>query len=147
PPAARTAGHRCEGRGGGGDGAHARAPEAPLRATGACRRGEAVDASELARLHQAVRSPWWQWHNWFEFCLVAGAYGRAGMPDRGLATLRQIPEQAAESVYEPEIHRCRGRCFSPKAMLTRPRQRSVSAAPSTWPGAAVIARSSYEPRR
>jgi class 3 adenylate cyclase/tetratricopeptide (TPR) repeat protein len=69
---------------------------------------EAVDEPELTRLHQAVRSPWWQWNHSFGFCLLAEAYGRAGMPDRGLATLMEIPKDALETVSGPEIHRWRG---------------------------------------
>jgi ATP/maltotriose-dependent transcriptional regulator MalT len=71
-------------------------------------RDDAVDESELARLHQAARSPWWQWNHSFGFCLLAEAYARVGMPDTGLATLAEIPEDALETVSGPEIHICRG---------------------------------------
>jgi class 3 adenylate cyclase/tetratricopeptide (TPR) repeat protein len=68
----------------------------------------ALEESELARLHQAARPPWWLWTSTFTFCLLAEAYARAGLPDRGLAVLAEIPEQALEAVYAPEVHRCRG---------------------------------------
>jgi class 3 adenylate cyclase/tetratricopeptide (TPR) repeat protein len=68
----------------------------------------ALEESELARLHQAARSPWWLWFHSFVFCLLAEAYARAGRPDRGLAALAEIPAQALEIVYASEIHRWRG---------------------------------------
>jgi tetratricopeptide (TPR) repeat protein len=68
----------------------------------------ALEESELARLHQRARPPWWLWFNSFVFCLIAEAYARAGMPDGGLAALAEIPEQALETVYAPEVHRWRG---------------------------------------
>jgi tetratricopeptide (TPR) repeat protein len=64
--------------------------------------------SELARLHQAARPSWWGWSSSFTFCLLAEAYARAGMPDRGLAVLAEIPEHSIETVYSSEIYRCRG---------------------------------------
>jgi adenylate cyclase len=71
-------------------------------------REDAVDESELAGLHQAGRTPWWRWDHSFGFCLLAEAYARSGMPDKGLATLTEIPEDALETVSGPEIHRSRG---------------------------------------
>jgi len=71
-------------------------------------REGALEESELARLHQAARPPWWLWLNTFAFCLLAEAYASAGLPDRGLAVLAEIPEQALEMVYAPEVHRCGG---------------------------------------
>ena len=68
----------------------------------------ALEESELARLHQTARPPWWLWFSSFTFCLLAEAYARAGMPDRGLAALAEIPEQALENVYAPEVDRWRG---------------------------------------
>jgi class 3 adenylate cyclase/tetratricopeptide (TPR) repeat protein len=68
----------------------------------------ALEESELARLHETARSPWWLWFNSFFFCLLAEAYARAGMPDGGLAALAEIPEQALEIVYASEVHRWRG---------------------------------------
>ena len=44
----------------------------------------------------------------FAFCLLAEAYARAGLPDRGLAVLAEIPEQSLEIVYSSEVYRCRG---------------------------------------
>ena len=70
-------------------------------------REEAPDETELARLHQTARPPWWQWNDSFGFCLLAEAYARAGM-HRGLAVMAEIPEQALETVYAAEIHRWRG---------------------------------------
>jgi predicted ATPase len=67
-----------------------------------------LEESELARLHQRARPPWWLWFNSFIFCLLAEAYARAGMPDRGLAALAELPEHSRETVYSSEIHRCRG---------------------------------------
>jgi len=64
--------------------------------------------SELTRLHQAARPLWWGWNSSFIFCLLAEAYASAGMPDKGLAALAEIPEQALQTVYAPEIRRCRG---------------------------------------
>jgi len=64
--------------------------------------------SELARLHQTARPAWWLWTHTFVFCLLAEAYARAGLPDRGLAVIAEIPKQALEAVYAPEVHRCRG---------------------------------------
>jgi class 3 adenylate cyclase/tetratricopeptide (TPR) repeat protein len=74
-------------------------------------RGQALDESELARLHQTARTPWWRWNDSFGFCLLAEAYARAGLPERGLAVLAEIPEVALEMVYAAEIHRWRGSCF------------------------------------
>jgi class 3 adenylate cyclase/tetratricopeptide (TPR) repeat protein len=68
----------------------------------------ALEESELARLHQRARPPWWLWLSSFVFCLLAEAYARAGMPDRGLAALAEIPEQALDTVYSSEVYRCRG---------------------------------------
>jgi DNA-binding NtrC family response regulator/tetratricopeptide (TPR) repeat protein len=68
----------------------------------------ALEESELAGLHQRARSPWWGWSNSFIFCLLAEAYARAGMPDRGLAALAEVPEHSLETVYSSEIYRCRG---------------------------------------
>jgi hypothetical protein len=68
----------------------------------------ALEESELARLHETARPPWWLWFNSFVFCLLAEASARAGMPDRGLAVLAEIPEEALETVYAPEVHRWRG---------------------------------------
>jgi tetratricopeptide (TPR) repeat protein len=68
----------------------------------------ALEESELARLHQRARPPWWLWFSSFVFCLLAEAYARAGMPDRGLAALAEIPEHSLETVYSSEIYRCRG---------------------------------------
>jgi tetratricopeptide (TPR) repeat protein len=68
----------------------------------------ALEESELARLHQTARPPWWLWFDTFVFCLLAEAYARAGMPDRGLVALAEIPERALETVYAPEVHRWRG---------------------------------------
>jgi predicted ATPase len=71
-------------------------------------REGALEDAELARLHQTARPPWWHWAHTFVFCLLAEACARAGRPDRGLAALAEIPEQALENVYAPEVHRCRG---------------------------------------
>ena len=71
-------------------------------------REETLEESELARLHQTARPPWWRWNDSFCFCLLAEAYARAGLPERGLAVMAEIPEQALETVYGPEVHRCRG---------------------------------------
>ena len=68
----------------------------------------ALEESELARLHQSARPPSSRWSNVFAFCLLAEAYARAGVPDRGLAALAEIPEDSPETVYSSEIHRCRG---------------------------------------
>ena len=68
----------------------------------------ALEESELARLHQSARPPSWRWSNVFAFCLLAEAYARAGMPDRGLVALAEVPEQSPETVYSSEIYRCRG---------------------------------------
>ena len=70
-------------------------------------RAEAVEESELVRLHQATGPPLGVW-NAFLSCLLAEGYARAGMPDKGLAVLAAIPEQGLQSVDAPEIHRCRG---------------------------------------
>jgi class 3 adenylate cyclase/tetratricopeptide (TPR) repeat protein len=70
-------------------------------------RPEPVGESELARLHQATGRPLGVW-NTFLVCLLAEGYARAGMPDKGLAVLAEIPEQALQTVDAPEIHRCRG---------------------------------------
>ena len=64
--------------------------------------------SELASLHRTARSPWWLWTHTFLFCLLAEAYARAGLPDRGLAVIAEIPPHALDTVYGPEVHRCRG---------------------------------------
>ena len=69
---------------------------------------ESIEEAELARLHQAARPPWWAWHHVRSFCILAEAFGRAGLPARGLAVLAEIPEQVLQSVYAPEIDRCRG---------------------------------------
>jgi tetratricopeptide (TPR) repeat protein len=71
-------------------------------------REQALDESELARLHQTARTPWWRWNDSFGFCLLAEAYARAGLPERGLAVIAEIPERALETVYAAEIHRWRG---------------------------------------
>ncbi len=71
-------------------------------------RDESLEESELARLHQTARPPWWAWHHMVNFCVLAEAFARAGLPARGLAVLAEIPEQAFQMVYAPEIHRCRG---------------------------------------
>ena len=71
-------------------------------------RAQTLDESELARLHQTARTPWWRWNDSFGFCLLAEAYARAGLPDRGLAVMAEIPEQALETVYAAEIYRWRG---------------------------------------
>jgi tetratricopeptide (TPR) repeat protein len=72
-------------------------------------REGALEESELERLHQAVaRPPWWPWNHTFASCLLAEAYARAGLPDRGLAVLAEIPEQALDAVHTPEVHRVRG---------------------------------------
>jgi class 3 adenylate cyclase/tetratricopeptide (TPR) repeat protein len=68
--------------------------------------------SELTRLHQAARPRWWGFSSSFIFCLLAEAYARAGMPDKGLAVLAETPEQALQTVCAPEIHRCRGALLS-----------------------------------
>jgi predicted ATPase len=67
-----------------------------------------LEESELARLHQIAHAPWWLWTHTFVFCLLAEAYAMAGLPERGLAVMAEIPEQALETVYGPEVHRCRG---------------------------------------
>jgi class 3 adenylate cyclase/tetratricopeptide (TPR) repeat protein len=67
-----------------------------------------LEEPELARLHQIAHSPWWLWTHTFVFCLLADAYARAGLPERGLAVMAEIPEQALDTVYGPEVHRCRG---------------------------------------
>ena len=67
-----------------------------------------LEESELARLHQETRPDRWLWIHTFAFCLLAEAYGRADLPERGIAVLAEIPEQALEMVYAPEVHRCRG---------------------------------------
>jgi predicted ATPase len=67
-----------------------------------------LEESELARLHQIARPAWWLWTHTFVFCLLAEAYSRAGLPDRGLAVMSEIPGEAFDTVYGPEIHRCRG---------------------------------------
>ena len=108
---------------------------------------EALEESELARLHQSSAAALVVWYHSFVFCLLAEAFARAGLPDGGLAALAEIPEQALETVYAPEVHRCRGSCFWAKATPTHPRQRPVSGAQSSWPVVAVIARSSFELRR
>jgi hypothetical protein len=59
------------------------------------------------QLHKTGRPSWWGWSSSFTFCLLAEAYARAGMPDRGLAVLAEIP-QSIETVYSSEIYRCRG---------------------------------------
>jgi hypothetical protein len=59
-------------------------------------------------LHQIARPAWWLWTHTFVFCLLAEAYSRAGLPDRGLAVMSEIPGEAFDTVYGPEIHRCRG---------------------------------------
>jgi adenylate cyclase len=71
-------------------------------------RGGTLPESELVRLHQAARPRWWGSSSSFMFCLLAEAYARAGMPDRGLAALAEIPEHSIETVYSSEIYRCRG---------------------------------------
>jgi tetratricopeptide (TPR) repeat protein len=67
-----------------------------------------LEEAELAHLHQIARPPWWLWTHTFVFCLLAQAYGRAGLPEKGLAVMTEIPEQALETVYGSEVHRCRG---------------------------------------
>jgi tetratricopeptide (TPR) repeat protein len=67
-----------------------------------------LEEAELARLHQIARPPWWLWTHTFVFCLLAEGYGRAGLPEKGLAVMAEIPEQALETVYGAEVHRCRG---------------------------------------
>jgi len=67
-----------------------------------------LEEAELARLHQIAHPPWWLWTHTFVVCLLAEAYGRAGLPQKGLAVIAEIPEQALETVYGPEVHRCRG---------------------------------------
>jgi predicted ATPase len=67
-----------------------------------------LEEAELARLHQTARPPWWLWTHTFTFCLLAEAYGRADLPEKGLAVMAEIPEPALETVYGPEVHRCRG---------------------------------------
>jgi class 3 adenylate cyclase/tetratricopeptide (TPR) repeat protein len=69
---------------------------------------EMRDESELDRLHQSLRSPWWLWLSTFAACLLAEADARAGRPDKGLALLSEIPEHCLEMVYSSEIDRCRG---------------------------------------
>ena len=69
---------------------------------------ESLEVSELERLHQDIRGPWWQWIRTFASCLLAEAYARASRPDLGLAVLAEIPAEPAETVYSPEVHRCRG---------------------------------------
>src|SRR5262249_26956278 len=71
-------------------------------------RGGMLPESELVRLHQAARPRWWGSSSSFMFCLLAEAYTRADMPDRGLAALAEIPEHSVETVYSSEIYRCRG---------------------------------------
>jgi tetratricopeptide (TPR) repeat protein len=71
-------------------------------------RERTLAESELARLHQAARPSWWGSTSLFMFCLLAEAYARAGMPDRGLAVLAEIPEHSIETVYSSEMYRCRG---------------------------------------
>jgi adenylate cyclase len=69
---------------------------------------EVRDESELDRLYQSLRSPWWLWLSTFAACLLAKSYARAGRSDKGLALLSAIPEHALEMVYSSEVHRCRG---------------------------------------
>ena len=69
---------------------------------------EQLELSELQRLHQDIRAPWGQWARTFAACLLAEAYARAGRPDMGLAALAEIPEEPVETVYSPEVYRCRG---------------------------------------
>jgi tetratricopeptide (TPR) repeat protein len=71
-------------------------------------REEVLNEPELARLHETARPVWSLWSHTFVFCLLAQAYARAGLPERGLAVIAEIPEQAFDTVYGPEIHRCRG---------------------------------------
>jgi len=67
-----------------------------------------LEEAELARLHQIARPAWWLWTHTFVLCLLAEAYGRAGLPQKGLAVIAEIPERALETVYGPEVYRCRG---------------------------------------
>jgi class 3 adenylate cyclase/tetratricopeptide (TPR) repeat protein len=71
-------------------------------------RDDALEESELAHLHETARPPWWAWHHAFAFCVIAEAFARAGLPDRGLAVLAEIPEHSLEMVYSSEVYRCRG---------------------------------------
>jgi class 3 adenylate cyclase/tetratricopeptide (TPR) repeat protein len=71
-------------------------------------REEVLNEPELARLHETARPVWSLWSHTFVFCLLAQACARAGLPERGLAVIAEIPEQAFDTVYGPEIHRCRG---------------------------------------
>jgi tetratricopeptide (TPR) repeat protein len=71
-------------------------------------RDEALEESELAHLYQTARPPWWAWHHTFAFCVIAEAFARADLPDRGLAVLAEIPEHSLETIYSSEIYRCRG---------------------------------------
>jgi hypothetical protein len=106
---------------------------------------DALEESELARLHQTARGPWWLWTDTFTFCFLAEAYGRAGLPDRGLAVLAEIPEQALETVYAPEVHRCRGELLLGRGDAHRPEAETCFRVQSSRPAVAVSARWSFEP--
>jgi predicted ATPase len=69
---------------------------------------EAPEESEVPRLVQAARPPWWLWHSTFNFCVLAERFARAGLPDRGLTVLAEIPEQAFDMVLASEVHRLKG---------------------------------------
>jgi tetratricopeptide (TPR) repeat protein len=67
-----------------------------------------LEESDLTQLHQTARPPWWRWDHTFGFCLLAEAYARAGLPDKGLEVLAEIPEHALETPFGPDVYRCRG---------------------------------------
>jgi class 3 adenylate cyclase/tetratricopeptide (TPR) repeat protein len=67
-----------------------------------------LEESKLDQLYRNLRSSWWIWTHTFAACLFAEAYAKAGRPDKGLAMLADIPDQAREMVYASEIYRCRG---------------------------------------
>jgi DNA-binding SARP family transcriptional activator len=76
---------------------------------------DVLNEAELACLHQTARPPWWLWTHTFLFCLLAEAYARSGLPERGLAVIAEIPERAMETVYGSEVHRCRGELLMSQA--------------------------------
>jgi DNA-binding SARP family transcriptional activator/tetratricopeptide (TPR) repeat protein len=76
---------------------------------------DVLNEAELACLHQTARPPWWLWTHTFLFCLLAEAYARSGLPERGLAVIAEIPERAMDTVYGSEVHRCRGELLMSQA--------------------------------
>ena len=67
---------------------------------------EGVAQAEEALPRTTARG--WTWGAVFSSALLAGAYGKAGQPEKGLDILRTLDARDFEGFYEPELLRLRG---------------------------------------